>query len=118
MALKLSGTRRWRPVKKTSERHGISVNFATENCGYVAEVLHSPNHSNMENIRSPKTKQALKFFSTNARKRRSEETCTETKPSSSTSTVKKPKRLSNSEVSDFMVKNNIRKASELMQVAL
>ena len=72
----------------------------------------------MENIRSPKTKQAMKIFSTNARKRRSEETCTETKPSPSTSTVKKPKRLSNSDVSDFMVKNNIRKESELMQVAL
>ena len=37
MAIKLSGTRRWRPVKKPIyEHHGISVNFATENCGYVA----------------------------------------------------------------------------------
>ena len=69
MAVKLNGTRRWRPVKnKIYERHGISVNFATENCGYVAayryvcknkpinEVLHSPDHTNMENIRSPKNK--------------------------------------------------------------
>ena len=61
----------------------------------------------------------MKTSTANARKRRSEQSCTdETEPSSSTATAKKPKRLTNSDVSDFMVKNNIRKESELMQIAL
>ena len=52
--------------------HKVSVNFATKNCVYVAayryvcknkaltDVLHSLGHSDMSNILSPATKNAMK----------------------------------------------------------
>ena len=90
IALNLSGMRRWRPIKSyIYNRHKILVNFATNICGYIAvyryvckgkpltDVFHSLGHSDMSNISSPVTKNAMKKFQSNAKKRRFSATNTE-----------------------------------------
>ena len=93
MALNLSETRRWQPIKNyIFNRNKLSVNFATKNCGYVAtyryvckgkrltDVLHIPRHSEMSKILSPVTKKPIKKFQSNAKKRRFSATNTEKIP--------------------------------------
>ena len=105
------------------------VNFSSKHCGYIAayryvwkdkttqDVLYSPNHVNLAKLGSPRTKNAMKQFSTNAEKRRS----TVVKKASDSETqvkkakVTKPKRLSNTDVSEFLLKHNIK--TELMVIA-
>ena len=59
-------------LKLIYNKHKISVNFTTKNCGYVAayryvckdkpltDVLHGPVHSAMSKISSPVTKNTIK----------------------------------------------------------
>ena len=83
------------PIKNyIYNRHKVSVNFSTKNCDYVAayryvckdkpltDVLHSPGHSDMSNISSLVTKNAMKKFWSNVEKRRSSATNTEKIPHS------------------------------------
>ena len=132
MAIKLSGTRRWYGVFKClKEKHNIIVNFSKKHCGYIAayryvhknktteDVLHSPNHVNLAKLGSPRTKNAVNQFFTNAEKRRS---TVAKKVSDSETQVKKakmtkPKRLSNTGVSEFLLKHNIKTENELMVIA-
>ncbi|CAB4021339.1 Hypothetical predicted protein [Paramuricea clavata] len=130
LAIKLSAPRRWKAVKNyVSKKHGIALHFFDQSCGYhvaykyvcknkpFTNVLHSPGHPNLQEIGSPKTKRAFTQFSDNAKKRRisaptNNEKIKENLPSSS-----KPKKLSNIDVSEFIVANDIRSDSELMVVA-
>ena len=70
----------------------------------------------MTNIKSPKTKKAIQRSSDAATEKRKSSLL----PSSSSESprAKKPKRLSNVEVSNLMVKENISKEVELMRLAL
>lgn len=126
MAVKLNGTRRWNPVKNfIYKKYGISLHFSSKHYGYVAayryvckekdqtEVLHSPNHTNMESIGSPRTKKAMHVSSSSSARRKHS-----TEDNGQQREFVKRKRLSNSDVAEFMVSNNIRKESELMAVAL
>lgn len=132
MAIKLSGTRRWYGVfKYLKDNHDIIVNFSSKHCGYIAayryvckgkpieEVLHSPGHANLEDIGSPRTKNAMKRFSENAEKRRS----TNNTPSNSATPAKKlkepmkPKKLTNIDVSEYLVKHNVQTENELHVIA-
>ena len=115
----------------TDNKNKISVNFATKSC-YVAayrsvckekpsiDVLHSLGHSDMSNISSPATKNAMTKFQSNAKKRRSSATNTEKNEYllKTPKNVVKKKRLINCDVTNFLTKNNIRKESELMHTAL
>ena len=126
MAVKLNKTRRWYPVfKYLQDTHNIVVNFSSTHCGYIAayryvckdkpleSVVHSPHHANLATLGSLRTKNAMKQFSSNAIKSRSAE------PTSSSAgpTVCKPKRLSNTDIAEFLVSNNIKSENELMEVA-
>ena len=64
LCVNISGSRRWNPVKNhIYNKHSIAVNFATNNCGYVAayryvckdkpieDVLHSDNHTDLKTIK-------------------------------------------------------------------
>lgn len=130
MSLNLTGTRRWRPIRNSIyARYGISINFALKEVGYVAayryvtkekpisEVLHSEGHTKMESIGSPRTKKAMKG---NSQKRRSvfKSDTFQSKKKKSEHPNAKARRLSNSDVSEFIVKNHIRKEEELMTLAL
>ena len=136
MAVKLSGTRRWNAVKNyIYQKHGISLHFSSQHCGYVAayryvckdknvaDVLHSPGHSNLTQIGSPKTKKAMRA-NNNKRRLCPPESDSDNDNDNAAAAEAEPtragkaKRLSNMDVSDFIVKNNIKKDAELMQAAL
>ena len=122
MSVKFSGPRRWKPIWfKIYENFKISVDFALDiSAGYVAayryvakkknfeEILHSENHTKLENIKSPKTKKAMHKF---GEKRRLSKASTAKGPAdqeAGPSMPKKAKRLSNSNVADFLIRHNIR----------
>ena len=127
MIVKLSGSRRWNSVfNHMYENHNVAVNFSSQHCGYnagykyvcknkpIETVLHSPGHPNLQEIGSPATKKAMRAFS---RKRQSakQESTTPDQPHMSKS--KKRKRLSNGQVSSFLVENNIHRIKELQAAA-
>lgn len=117
MALNLSGTRRWNPIRRhIYENHGVAVNFSTNSSGgYVTayryvlkdkpfgEVLHSEGHTPLQGISSPKTAVAIKRNSKG--------------PSQKTQNVAKKRRLSNKDVAKFMVTENIKNEQQLYVVA-
>ena len=121
MMVKLNKPRRWKPIFNSVWRnHSIAVNFSSNTCGYLAgyryvckdkdmaNVLLSAGHPDLSDARSPKGRRGSKTFSDNAKRRRSEEP---------ESTRDKKKRLTNSDVADFLVRNGIRKECELMAAA-
>ena len=124
MALKLNGTRRWSPIHDyIYKKLKISINFSTSNCGYLAayryvcknkpyeSVLHSIDHPNLKNAKSPNSKKGFVKFSENSKKRRSN-----THDMSTTRPTAK-RRLSNCDVAKFLVKNEIKTDIELMSDA-
>ena len=130
LCLKLSTPKRWKSVKDAVfKKHKINLHFSDQHLGYnVAykyicktdkNVVTSDQHPNLTQIGSPKTKKGMKAFSNNAQKRRFSASASTTS-AEQPSTSKKPakaRRLSNIEVSDFLVKNNIRREPELMAVS-
>ena len=74
----------------------------------MANVLLSAGHPDLSDACSPKGKRGFKTFSDNAKRRRSKEPAP---------TREKTKRLSNSDVAAFLVRNGIKKESELMAAA-
>ena len=130
MSIKLDGSRRWNPIKSfISQRYGIEVHFSAQHCGYVAayryviknkpitEVLHSPDHTNLNVIGSPKTKKAMQKFSENAKRRKSG-ACNNPQEETPQQPCTKSKRLSNADVASFLVQNNIRSDTQLNKIAL
>lgn len=124
MALKLNGTRRWSPIHDyIYKKQKISINFSTTNCGYLAayryvcknkpyeSVLHSANHPNLRNAKSPNSKKGFVKYSENSKRRQS----TPQEPSTSRPAAKR--RLSNCDVAKFLVQNEIKTDVELMSVA-
>ena len=129
VALKLTGPKRWKSLKESiilSE--GIVVNFSDQHDNYHSayryickkdtSVHHSKHHPNLENISSPRTKKSKKTYK-DSRKAKSSDTSTTSEPSPKkpSNSKSKPKRLSRLEVSEFMVKNNIHRATELHAAA-
>ena len=148
MSIKLSGSRWWDPIRKyLSETHGVNVNFSeTDKLGYVAayryvckdkpaeEVVHSPNHDELDVIGSPKTKKAMKknhgktkSAKSKARKTKSSVATAETphRRKKKSASVESPhrrkksfvKRLQNPQVSSFIVKKKIKTVKHLHAVA-
>ena len=138
MILKLSRTRRWKPVfNYLRESHHVTVNFSSSNIGYLAgyryiskdksrdSVLHSVNHPDLSSAQSPQAKKAFSRFASNAKKRRSSAaaaTQEENKPPPENSDPErsappKQKRLSNSDVGKFIIKNNLKTETALMAMA-
>ena len=81
VSIKLSGPKRWNPVKRVLfEKHGAVVNFSdsTENCyaayRYVCKtdenVTHSSNHPDLKDIGSPKTKKCMKAYQEKCKQKR------------------------------------------------
>ena len=128
MIVKLSASRRWNSVfKYIYDNHNVAINFSSQHCGYSAgykyvcknkdieTVLHSEGHPNLTEIGSPQTKNAMRAFS---QKRKSEKQKSITADEASTSKkTNKRKRLSNGQVSSFIVKNNIHRNQELKAAA-
>ena len=109
---------------------GVNLHFSSQNLGYVAaykyicknkstdDVLLNPGHVNLNTIGSPHTTKFMKAFEANAKVRRESVKHSETPCSSkSKSTHSKLKRLSNVELSEFMLENNITDNCQLLAIA-
>jgi hypothetical protein len=131
LAIKLSGPKRWNAAKNyVRQKHGITLHFSDQSYGYhvaykyvcknkpLTDVLHSPGHPNLQDIGSPKTKRAFTQFSNNAKKRKIASSTTNAEVNENVAeSTSKPKKLSNTDVSEFIVANGIRSDNELMAVA-
>ena len=124
LAILFSGARRWIGIKNSiMQTHGVNLHFSSQHVGYVAayryllksnaieDVLHSPGHTDMQTIKRPKTKDAMKGNSSKGKKRKSSVDKNQIEP------PLKRARLNNSEVSLFIVKNSIKSKTELMRIA-
>lgn len=121
MCVKLSGPKRWSPVKnKLSSTYGIIVNFSENHDTYYsaykyvtksdAHVIHSQNHPDLQEIGSPKTKKCIKAYKSSCEKRRSYT------PANKSHTPK-IKKLDIIDISTFIVENNIETDEQLMAKA-
>ena len=131
MALKLTGPKKWLECKRALQRkYGVVINFSDHDGYYTAyryisksdeNVYHSPNHPNLNEIGSPKTKNCLQH--TYRQRRVNTQAATHTTTSTSNEKLesnpptKKMKKLSNIDVSEFMHKHDIRDQTSLLAVA-
>ena len=124
-ALKLSGPKRWLSAKNALNcKYNIVVNFSESHDNYYSAykyicksdtlVYHSANHANLKEIGSPKTKHSTKAY--RKKKKITSQQNTETEEQGSSSS-KKPRRLSNFDVSEFLVGNSIKTPTELFAKA-
>ena len=117
MALKLSSPKRWLHCKnEIYNKHKIVIHFSEHENYYSAfryiskydtEIYLSSEHPNLQKIGSPNTKHCHKMYA----RRRSEAS------SSSKVSNTKSKRLSNLDVSDFIVQNKIKTQTQLLATA-
>lgn len=129
MAVKLTGPKRWLSVKQhIFETQQITLNFSQSHDNYYTAyqyitksdpmVFHSLNHPNLKQIGSPRTKQCIKANRRYSNQRDATSSTGEaSKEKKKKSSKKNPSRLSNLEVSDFMIENNIKSDTELFAVA-
>lgn len=124
-AVKLSAVKKWFAVKeRITKRHGIIINFSDKHDYYIStyryltkfdkSVAHSNGHPNLTEAASPPAKRAIKQSRASATKRRSSITTGNAKNDSVT---KKKKRLSNSNIADFIRKHNIKSYVQLFATA-
>ena len=128
LSIKLSGPRRWKPIKTAiMKSHGAVLHFSEKHDNYYSafkyvckddeDVCLSPGHPNLKEIGSPKTKKCIKAFREKAKKRKSDSAGGESSSSSHTEKTEKIRRLSNLDVAEFVVKNNITKSNQLFAAA-
>jgi len=130
--LKLSGVKKWLAVKRNFQtNHNVVLNFSDTHNHYISsyryvckedrEVFHSAGHPNLTLVGSPRTKACINAYRTKRKSTNNTSAPTlnsEAGPSSSTSAAT-PKRskLTNLEVSDFIINNRIRSKTELYAMA-
>ena len=132
--LKLSGPKRWMSVKDyITKTHGIVVNFLDKNdhyysayeyvCKCDADVFHSEGHPDLKDVAPPRTTTSTQAYRLSRRKR--SECAASTGATADNSGEQGPsrqsgskiKRLSNLDVSEFIVANNIHCETELFAAA-
>ena len=120
-AIKLSKNKRWKPAKKYLLKYNrISAHFSNKHENYFSaynyatkhdkDALHSAAHPNLANACSPKTKLGTQAI----RKRKAEK---REGSSASSSGVRRKRRLSNFDVSEVILKNGVKKETELLALA-
>eukprot|EP00794_Sanderia_malayensis_P001981 gene1981-biopygen1803 len=124
MAIKLSSQKRWKSAKNyLLSKYGASVHFSSHHDDYhsaykyaakeVKELIHSPLHPKLEAIRSPRTQACTKAYRQRSRSKRE----ADRQGKEEGDLKKKHRRLSNLEVSDFLIKNNIKRDIQLFALA-
>ena len=120
-ALKLSGVKKWLSVKRYfEETHGVVLHFSDSHDHYVSayrytckedtQVAHSPGHPDFTAVGSPRTKACISAL---RRKRKN----VQQTGACAAETATKPKRLSNLEVSDYIIKHGIHNTTEMYAMA-
>ena len=121
VSLKLSAPKKWLNVKKTvMEKHDVVRHFSDQHDNYIAaykyvsktdkQVIHSMNHPDLSEVGAPKTEKSTKVY------RESRKRARDTKKDCTKPDLKrafKPKRLTNVDVSDFLLKQDIKSDTEL-----
>ena len=118
--VKLSDPKRWNPVKTyLAERYGVCVHFSESSATYYAafkyisktdkNVYESPNHPDLKEVDSPKTKKCINAHRETCRKNKSVE---RKKAPANEAKHPKVKALRNLEVSDFIVSKNVKTDKE------
>ena len=128
-AVKMSGNKKWLSIKKKFENsHGIVLNFSDSHDHYISayrylcksdsDVAHSEEHPNLKDISSPQTKKSIAGNRAASRKRKSNISNQNEAVTASHSKGKQiNRRLSNSNVADFITKNNIKTYTQLFSSA-
>ena len=124
--MKLTGPKRWKSVKESiSSKEGIVVNFSDNHDNYYSayryickdddSVHHSKHHPNLDDVASPWTKKSTQAYR-QARKSYAQENPTHAPQKKKQKTTCR-KLLTQFEVSEFLLKNNIRRDTELFYEA-
>ena len=124
VSVKLTGPKRWSsPKKYLIENHGVTANFSESHDHYYSAykylcksdkmLYHSTRHPNLQDIGSPKTKKCIKAY----REKRKQNNNTTEQSAAETKSKAKVRRLSNFDVSEFMVKNQIKTDTQLFAEA-
>ena len=133
VSLKLSGPKRWKSVKENiSNTHGIVVNFSDKHDNYYSaykyvcksdsEVYHSEEHPDLKDVAPPRTTVSTKAYRLSRKRTESAASTDATadngdKSGPSKHSASKIKRLSNLDVSEYIVSNNIHTEIELLAAA-
>ena len=129
-SLKLTGPKKWFKVKENiTKSHNITVNFSDNHNYYIAaykyvckedsNVFHSTGHPDLSDMSSPQTKKSTEAYRL-SRKRANNNSAKQNTQPSSTASCSKPKsarRLSNLEVSEFVLKNSVKRDTEIFALA-
>ena len=121
MSLKLIGPKRWKQVKdRMMKNHGVVLNFSNAHDNYHSahqyltkqdtQVFLSPTHPNLSKIGSPRTKACVRAYRESQKRKQNENGNAQQEKG-------KKIRLSNLEVSEFLVANQIKSEIELLALA-
>ena len=127
LAILFSGSPRWLAIKNAVQQaHGISLHFSSQQISYITaywyilknkqltDVLHSMDHPKLGNISQNKTKTAMNSNRSESKsKKRTSAEINEGQGAES----RPNKILSNIDITNFLVENNIKKKKKLYSVA-
>ena len=127
LCMRLSAPKRWKAVKeKICSDHGIMLHFSDKHdtyyyaykyvCKSDKDVLLSQNHPNLDAVGSPSTKSCVKAYR-QSRKKNAASTQNTTHGQDNNGKPNKIRRLSNLEVSEFLLEHNIKRQTELFAIA-
>ena len=132
VSLKLSHSKKWKKVKEDIHRkEKISVHFSDYHSEYISayryvckndsDVYHSGEHPDLKEITTSKTSKCTIAYR-QSRKRVRELSTVAEQPTQSNAVAeqpvqKKPRRLSNLDVSDFLVKHEVKNSTQLFALA-
>ena len=127
LALKLTGPKKWLECKRSLQRkYGVVVNFSDHDGYYTAykyirkydaNIYHSPNHPNLDEVRSPKTKNCHSAYRKKRTARRVGTASENGGEPPNDPPEKKIKKLSNIDMSEFIQKHDIRDQTSLLAIA-
>ena len=123
-AIKLTGTKKWISVKhRVMTKYGVVINFSDSHdhyisaykyvCKYDKEVAHHHQHPNLEDVALPMTHRAIADNRAAGKKRKSAKLGKE--PGSEVAAKKK--RLTNSQVANFIRREEIQTYTEMLAIA-
>ena len=132
LCMKLSGPKRWKAVKeKICADHGIVLNFSDSHDSYYyaykyvcksdKNVLLSDTHPNLKEVGSPTTKSCVKAYRQSRKNiiknNRSPSLKNKNNQGKTSKKSAKIRRLSNLEVSEFLLEHTIKRETELFAIA-
>lgn len=125
VSLKMTAPKKWSKIKNTIvKEHNVTLHFSDKHDNYIAayryvckmddQVFHSVGHPDLSEAGSPKTKSSTKAYRESRKRARELE---ENAAMPCKRPTSKPRRLTHVEVSDFLIKHNIMRDTEMFAIA-